>query len=84
MIYAFAGVGIELPHYTGYQYTSGPQFPLSQMRRGDMIFYGPNASAHVALYLGDNKMVEAPQSGDVVKVSPLRTNGAMPNVVRLL
>ncbi|MCH5643464.1 NlpC/P60 family protein [Gordonia sp. ABSL49_1] len=84
MIYAFAGVGIELPHYTGYQYTSGPQVPLSQIRRGDMIFYGPNASQHVALYLGDNKMVEAPQSGDVVKVSPLRTDGAMPNVVRLL
>ena len=84
MIYAFAGVGIELPHYTGYQYTSGPQVPLSQMRRGDMIFYGPNASQHVALYLGDNKMVEARQSGDVVKVSPLRTDGAMPNVVRLL
>lgn len=84
MIYAFAGVGIELPHYTGYQYTSGPQFPLSQMQRGDMIFYGPNASQHVALYLGDNKMIEAPQSGSVVKVSPLRTAGAMPNVVRLL
>ncbi|MGV6989975.1 NlpC/P60 family protein [Gordonia amicalis] len=84
MMYAFGGVGIELPHYTGYQYTSGPHFPLSQMRRGDMIFYGPNASQHVALYLGDNKMVEAPQSGDVVKVSPLRTSGAMPNVVRLL
>ncbi|MFT4044642.1 MAG: NlpC/P60 family protein [Gordonia sp. (in: high G+C Gram-positive bacteria)] len=84
MVYAFAGVGIQLPHYTGYQYTSGPQVPLAQMRRGDMIFYGPNASEHVALYLGDNKMVEAPQSGDVVKVSPLRTAGAMPNVVRLL
>lgn len=84
MIYAFAGVGIELPHYTGYQYTSGPQVPLSQIQRGDMIFYGPSASQHVALYLGDNKMVEAPQSGDVVKVSPLRTAGAMPMVVRLL
>ena len=84
MMYAFGGVGIELPHYTGYQYTSGPQVPLAQMQRGDMIFYGPNASQHVALYLGDNKMLEAPQSGDVVKVSPLRTDGAMPNVVRLL
>ncbi|HEY9311828.1 NlpC/P60 family protein [Williamsia sp.] len=83
MIYAFAGIGISLPHYTGYQYTSGPQFPLSQMQRGDMIFYGPNASQHVALYLGDNQMVEAPQSGDVVKISPLRTSGAMPYVVRL-
>lgn len=84
MIYGFAGVGIELPHYTGYQYTSGPQVPLAEMQRGDMIFYGPNASQHVALYLGDGKMVEAPQSGDVVKVSPVRTDGAMPNVVRLL
>ncbi len=83
MIYAFAGIGVSLPHYTGYQYTSGPQVPLSQMQRGDMIFYGPNASEHVALYLGDNTMVEAPQSGDVVKISPLRTSGAMPYVVRL-
>ncbi|MGB3303102.1 NlpC/P60 family protein [Gordonia sp. (in: high G+C Gram-positive bacteria)] len=84
MIYGFAGVGIDLPHYTGYQYTSGPQFPLSEMKRGDMIFFGPNASAHVALILGDGTMIEAPQSGDVVKISPVRTDGAMPNVVRLL
>lgn len=84
MVYAFAGVGIQLPKYSGYQYTAGPQVPLAQIQRGDMIFYGPNASQHVALYLGDNKMVESPKSGDVVKVSPLRTDGAMPNVVRLL
>ena len=83
MIYAFAGIGISLPHYTGYQYTSGPQYPLSEIQRGDMIFYGPNASQHVALYLGDDQMVEAPQSGDIVKISPLRTSGAMPYVVRL-
>ncbi|EGD56146.1 NLP/P60 protein [Gordonia neofelifaecis NRRL B-59395] len=84
MIYGFAGVGIDLPHYTGYQYTSGPQVPLSEMKRGDMIFYGPNASQHVALILGDGTMLEAPQSGDVVKISPVRTAGAMPYVVRLL
>ncbi|MFZ2512609.1 MAG: NlpC/P60 family protein [Gordonia sp. (in: high G+C Gram-positive bacteria)] len=83
MIYAFAGIGIDLPHYTGYQYTSGLQVPLAEMQRGDMIFYGPNASTHVAMYLGDGTMIEAPQSGDVVKISPVRTDGAMPNVVRL-
>nr|WP_228460829.1 NlpC/P60 family protein [Gordonia crocea] len=83
MIYAFAGIGYDLPHYTGYQYTSGPQVPISQMARGDMIFWGANASQHVALYLGDGKMIEAPQSGDVVKVSPVRMGGAMPMVVRL-
>ncbi len=83
MIYAFAGIGYDLPHYTGYQYTSGPRVPIAQMARGDMIFWGANASQHVALYLGDNKMLEAPQSGDVVKVSPVRMGGAMPMVVRL-
>ncbi|SIR88619.1 NlpC/P60 family protein [Williamsia sterculiae] len=84
MVYAFAGVGISLPHYTGYQYTAGPQVPLAQMQRGDMIFYGANASEHVAMYLGNNQMIEAPESGDVVKVSPLRTSGAMPYVVRMV
>ena len=83
MIYAFAGIGVDLPHYTGYQYNSGPKFPLSEMARGDMIFYGANASAHVAMYLGDGTMIEARQSGDIVKISPVRTDGAMPEVVRL-
>lgn len=85
MIYAFAGIGYNLPHYTGYQYTfdTAAQRPLSEMARGDMIFYGPNAGSHVAMYLGDGTMIEAPQSGDVVKISPVRTDGAMPNVVRL-
>ena len=75
MIYAFAGIGISLPHYTGYQYTAGGQVPSSQMKRGDMVFYGPNASQHVGLYLGNGEMIEAPQSGSVVKVSPLLDEG---------
>lgn len=84
MIYAFAGVGISLPHYTGYQYTAGKQIPSSQMRRGDMIFWGPNASQHVALYLGDGMMLEAPQSGSHVKISPVRWGGMTPYAVRLV
>ncbi len=84
MMYAFGGLGISLPHYTGYQYTAGKQVPSSQMRRGDMIFYGPGASQHVALYLGDGKMLEAPQSGSVVKVSPVRFDGMTPYAVRMV
>ncbi|WP_305095000.1 NlpC/P60 family protein [Prescottella sp. R16] len=84
MIYAFAGVGISLPHYTGYQYTAGTQVPSSQMRRGDMLFWGPGASQHVALYLGDGQMLEAPQSGSVVKVSPVRWDGMTPYAVRMV
>jgi cell wall-associated NlpC family hydrolase len=84
MLYMFAGVGIKLDHYSGSQYNAGRKIPSSQMRRGDMIFYGPNASQHVAMYLGDGQMLEAPYTGSVVKVSPVRTSGMTPYVTRLI
>ena len=63
ILYAFAGVGIKLPHYSGSQYNMGRKIPSSQMRRGDVIFYGPGGSQHVTLYLGDGQMLEAPYTG---------------------
>ncbi|APT84782.1 hypothetical protein CAQU_06540 [Corynebacterium aquilae DSM 44791] len=83
-LYAFAGVGIALPHYTGYQYQRGTKVDPSQMQRGDLIFYGPNAENHVAIYLGDGQMIEAPQSGSTVHISPVRWGGMSPKVVRLI
>ncbi|MHC9548548.1 DIP1281 family NlpC/P60 protein [Corynebacterium diphtheriae] len=83
-LYAFAGVGIALPHYTGYQYQKGTKVDPSNMQRGDLIFYGPNAEYHVAIYLGDGTMIEAPQSGSSVKVSPVRWSGMSPYAVRLI
>ena len=84
MLYMFAGIGIKLDHYTGSQYNAGRKVPSSQMRRGDMIFYGPNASQHVAMYLGGGQMLEAPYTGSVVKVSPVRTSGMTPYATRLI
>jgi peptidoglycan DL-endopeptidase RipA len=84
MLYAFAGVGIKLDHYTGSQYNAGRKIPSAQARRGDMLFWGPNASQHVALYLGDGQMLEAPYTGSVVKVSPVRTSGMTPYATRLI
>ena len=63
ILYAFAGVGIKLPHYSGAQYDLGRKIPSSQMRRGDVIFYGPGGSQHVTLYLGNDQMLEAPYTG---------------------
>jgi cell wall-associated NlpC family hydrolase len=84
MIYAFAGVR-SLPHYSGYQYTSGRRVPLAQMRRGDMLFWGGAGGIHhVALYLGGGQVVEAPQSGLRVRVAPVRYGGIMPYAARLL
>ncbi|MGI5501015.1 NlpC/P60 family protein [Lentzea sp. CA-135723] len=84
MMYAFAGAGVYLPHYSGYQYNSGRKVPLSQMAPGDMIFWGPGGGTHVALYLGGGMMVEAPHSGAVVRISPVRYGGIMPYVTRML
>ena len=84
ILYAFAGVGIKLPHYSGSQYDMGRKIPSSQMRRGDVIFYGPGGSQHVTLYLGNNQMLEAPYTGSHVKVSPVRTSGMTPFVVRYI
>ncbi|MGK2868165.1 NlpC/P60 family peptidoglycan endopeptidase RipA [Mycolicibacterium frederiksbergense] len=84
MLYAFAGVGIKLDHYSGSQYNAGRKIPSSQMRRGDLIFYGPSASQHEAMYLGDGMMIEAPYTGSVVKISPVRTSGMTPYVTRLI
>ncbi len=84
VLYSFAGVGIKLPHYSGSQYNLGRKIPSSQMRRGDVIFYGPGGSQHVTIYLGDGQMLEAPDVGLKVRVAPVRTSGMTPYVVRYI
>jgi peptidoglycan DL-endopeptidase RipA len=84
VLYSFAGVGIKLPHYSGSQYNLGRKIPASQMRRGDVIFYGPGGSQHVTIYLGDGQMLEAPDVGLKVRVAPVRTSGMTPYVVRYI
>ncbi len=84
VLYSFAGVGIKLPHYSGSQYNMGRKIPSAQMRRGDVIFYGPGGSQHVTLYLGNGQMLEAPDVGLKVRVAPVRTSGMTPFVVRYI
>lgn len=84
VLYSFAGVGIKLPHYSGSQYNMGRKIPSAQMRRGDVIFYGPGGSQHVTIYLGDGQMLEAPDVGLKVRVAPVRTSGMTPYVVRYI
>ena len=84
VLYAFAAAGVALPHYTGYQYQRGTHVPASEAQRGDLLFWGPNGNQHVAIYLGDGTMIEAPRSGQNVRISPVRWSGMAPNAVRLL
>ena len=84
VLYAFAAAGVALPHYTGYQYQRGTHVPASEAQRGDLLFWGPGGNQHVAIYLGDGTMIEAPQSGQNVTIAPVRWSGMAPNAVRLL
>lgn len=83
-LYAFAAAGISLPHYTGYQYNQGTKVPVSDIQRGDLLFWGANGGQHVAIYLGNGMMIEAPQSGQFVSEVPVRYGGMAPYAVRLL
>jgi cell wall-associated NlpC family hydrolase len=82
--YAFAGVGVQIPKYSGDQYNSGRPIAPSQAKRGDLIFYGPGGSQHVAIFLGGGKMLEASGSAGRVTVSPVRTAGMSPHLVRFI
>lgn len=83
MVYAYGGA-VSLPHYSGYQYDAGRHVPLSQMRRGDLLFWGRAGIHHVAMYLGGGMMIEAPESGMVVRVTPVRYGDILPYAVRLV
>jgi cell wall-associated NlpC family hydrolase len=86
MIYAFAPeIGYSLPHYSGSQYDSGVKVPLSRKQPGDMLFWATDGRIHhVALYIGDGQMIEAPYSGGEVRIAPVRTSGIMPYATRML
>ena len=81
MQYAYAGAGIKLPRSSGAIYRVGQKILPQQAQKGDLIFYGPEGTQSVAMYLGNNQMLEV---GDVVQVSPVRSNGMTPYMVRVL
>ncbi|MFD9643288.1 C40 family peptidase, partial [Streptomyces sp. NPDC059082] len=70
---AWAAAGRELPRTSQEQWASLPRVPLTELRPGDLVVYFPGAT-HVALYLGEGLVVQAPHPGAKVKVSPLAAN----------
>ncbi len=84
---AWAHAGVQLLHYTGYQWQEGPHVPLSQLRRGDLLFYATNTSDpstihHVAIYIGHGMMVNAPYTGAFVRIDGMYAPGGLIGAVR--
>lgn len=65
--------GISLPHYSAAQYQQTKHISADQLRAGDLVFWGtsPNTIHHVALYIGNGQIIQAPHTGAYVEVSSL-------------
>ena len=67
---AWASAGVSLPHSSQMQAGYGTRVSTGSLRPGDLVFFHSPIS-HVGIYLGNGRMVHAPQSGDVVKVADM-------------
>ena len=67
--FVFARCGVSLPHSAELQSMMGTVVPRAQLAPGDLVFFGSPVH-HVGIYVGNGQYLNAPQTGDVVKVSP--------------
>ncbi|CAI9419331.1 C40 family peptidase [Nocardioides sp. T2.26MG-1] len=68
--YQASGGRIRLPHYSGDQIHSGAGIPWASKQPGDLIFFsypGAGGPHHVAIYVGGDRIIHAPRTGDVVR-----------------
>jgi cell wall-associated NlpC family hydrolase len=73
-MYVYAQLGVSLTHYTGAQILEGMPVPRADLAPGDLVFFEPNAQdvpQHEGIYIGGGKFIQAPHTGDVVKISNL-------------
>ena len=71
--WAYAQVGVGMPRVSRQQALVGVPVNFPDARPGDLLFFNDPVT-HVGFYVGDGKFLEAPQSGDVVKVSQVRSS----------
>ncbi len=78
--YAYAQIGKSVPHYTVAIWNAFPKVPTSQLQVGDLVFY--RGLGHMGIYIGGGQYVNAPQTGDVVKVSSMSARSDYVGAVR--
>lgn len=72
---AYRAAGVTLTHQSGSQYAETTHVPIGEAVPGDLIFWSSDGSAsgiyHVAIYLGDNQIIEAPTYGMTVRITTI-------------
>jgi cell wall-associated NlpC family hydrolase len=75
-------VNAKLPRSSGAMYNVGQKVTPAQALPADLIFYGPEGTQSVSMFLGNNQMLEVTDAG--VAVSPVRTTDMAPYLVRII
>jgi cell wall-associated NlpC family hydrolase len=70
VMWAYAQVGISLPHFSGAQYADTTHIPMGDLQPGDLVFFS-DPSQHVAMYVGNGMIVESPHTGATVHIIPM-------------
>jgi cell wall-associated NlpC family hydrolase len=86
--WSFAQAGITMPRVAADQALAGPAVPVSQLQPGDLLFYhtdatAPNYISHVAIYIGNGWMIQAPQPGQNVEVVPASLGSEFAGAIRV-
>jgi cell wall-associated NlpC family hydrolase len=68
-MWAWARAGVSLPHSSRAQFDMGTHVSQGELAPGDLVFFG-SPIHHVGIYIGNGNMINAPQTGDVVKIAP--------------
>jgi peptidoglycan DL-endopeptidase CwlO len=77
VLYVYAKFGVSFPHGATMQAHMGTPVPFSEMEPADLVFFGDSSFYHhVGIYIGNGLFIEAPHTGDVVKVSELAGRGS--------
>lgn len=67
---AWGSAGVHLPHSSQGQYDSVARIGREQLQPGDLVFYYDDLR-HVAMYVGEGKIIHAPSAGQSVQVAPV-------------
>jgi len=86
--WSFAQAGVSMPRVAADQARTGPAVPVSQLEPGDLLFYhtdptDPGYISHVAIYLGNGWMIQAPQPGMDVQVVPADFGSQFAGAIRV-
>ncbi len=70
VMWAYEQAGISLPHFSGAQYADTVHIPMSDLQPGDLVFFS-NPDIHVAMYVGNGMIIQAPYTGAYVQIVPM-------------